>query len=89
MHENCTPSHHLHLKQITASQVLRASAAGRTPFAATEIAKSVVVGVDRKQGNPTKNCKSQNLNGEEIIFRWFGGLHFGTHSVLSCDLEIV
>ena len=85
MHENCTPSHHLHLKQITASQVLRASAAGRTPFAATEIAKSVVVGVDRKQGNPTKNCKSQNRSGEEIIV----GLHFGTHSVLSCDLEIV
>ena len=51
MHENCTPSHHLTLKQITASQVLRATAAGRTPFAATEIAKSVVVGLDRKQGS--------------------------------------
>ena len=50
MHENCTPSHHLHLRQITTSQVLKASAAGRTPYAATEIAKSVVVGVDRKQG---------------------------------------
>ena len=59
MHENCTPSHHLHLKQITASQVLRASAAGRTPYAATEIAKSVVVGIDRKQGNlnPTKKLQ--------------------------------
>ena len=49
MHENCTPSHHLQLRQITASQVLGASAAGRTSFAATEIAKSVVVGIDRKQ----------------------------------------
>ena len=51
MHENCTPSHHLTLRQITASQVLRATAAGRTPFAATEMAKSVVVGLDRKQGS--------------------------------------
>ena len=50
MHENCTPSHHLTLRQITASQVLRATAAGRTPFAAAEVAKSVVVGIDRKQG---------------------------------------
>ena len=62
MHENCTPSHHLHLRQITTSQVLGASAAGRTPFAATEIAKSVVVGIDRKQGIATI-CKSHNLIG--------------------------
>ena len=49
MHENCTPSHHLHLRQITTSQVLTACAAGRTAFAAAELARSVVVGIDRKQ----------------------------------------
>ena len=72
MHENCTPSHHLHLRQITTSQVLKASAAGRTPYAATEIAKSVVVGVDRKQGGNRQMRKSHDASDQKkVLYRNF------------------
>eukprot|EP00095_Tigriopus_kingsejongensis_P009268 maker-scaffold361_size196684-snap-gene-0.20 protein:Tk09268 transcript:maker-scaffold361_size196684-snap-gene-0.20-mRNA-1 annotation:"hypothetical protein TcasGA2_TC011954" len=49
IHENFFPSYPLNLKQFSSSKILQAVASQRSWFAANEVTRSVVVGLDKRQ----------------------------------------
>ena len=74
LHENFSPSHHLYLKQFTSSKVFQVLSSERAWYAAMEVVKSIVVGIERRQLEVTASevswlsipqVKENGSNGED------------------------